>query len=132
MMKKIIAAILLGIMLCSLAAVSFADANSPKFSFDIITAGKKYYGQTTGVMKNDSEQICYVTTEDGELRASDNMYIRCRDHKGDHEATQSMHIKSTSYKYKLKYTVQKGIAKEYYRLRGEADSKCSVSGRWNP
>ena len=42
MMKKIIAAILLGIMLCSLAAVSFADTNY--FNFNISSASERPNG----------------------------------------------------------------------------------------
>lgn len=132
MMKKIIAAILLGIMLCSLAAVSFADANSPQFAFNIKYAGVKQFGQSSGVPKNDNEQTCYVTTTDGNLSSASGFYVRCRDHAGNHEATEAKQLKSNSATYHLAYTVQKGVADRLYRLRGEADQASWCEGRWNP
>ena len=132
MLKKIIAVFLLGTMLCSMAAVSFADANSPQFAFRIDKAGDKQFGMSTGVPKNDNEQICYVTTVDGELSASTGFYVRCRDHAGNHEATEAKQLTSKNAKYKLKYTVQKGVKGKLYRLRGEADQAMWCEGRWNP
>ncbi len=132
MMKKIIAAILLGIMLCSLAAVSFADTNY--FNFNISSASERPNGNKEDgpIKKNDSEQICYVTTTDGNVTAAKEFYVRSRTSVGNHEASQAMQITKNQYPYKLKYSVRKGIAGEYYNLRGQSDHPAWSKGRWNP
>ena len=43
-----------------------------------------------------------------------------------------MQLTSNSYPYKLKYSVRKGVAKEFYNLRGQADYPTNSKGRWNP
>lgn len=132
MLKKTVAVLLLGTVLCSMAAVPFADANSPKFAFNIKYADVKHFDMSTSVLKNDNEQICYVTTEKGNLSAATGFYVRCRDHAGNHEATEAKQLTSNSAKYKLKYTVQTGVKDRLYRLRGETDQAMWCEGRWNP
>lgn len=132
MLKKIVAVLLLGTMLCSMAAVSLADTHY--FAFNIEVSSARPYGndEEGAVKKNDNEQICYVTTTSGNVTKAKEFYVRSRTAIGDHEASQAMQLTSNQYPYKLKYSVRKGVAKEYYNLRGQADYPTKSNGRWNP
>lgn len=133
MLKKIIAVFLLGTMLCSMAAVSFAA--NPTFEFHITTTTERPNGNSEAVSKNDNEQICYVTTlpcSDHNVTRSSEFYVRSRTAVGNHEASEAMQLTSSNATYHLKYSVRKGVAKTKYNLRGQADVETKCQGRWNP
>lgn len=128
-MKKMAVFVALTMMLCVYATTSLAsDSNSWYFH---IVANERINGNSTPVAKNDSEQICYVTPTSG-VSADKGFYVRSRTYIGDHEASQAMQISVNNHRYKLAYTVRKGVAGAYYNLRGQADKEITCTGRWNP
>ena len=128
-MKKMVIFVVLTMMLCVYAATSLAD-NTNYWDFHIV-ADERINGNSEPVTKNDSEQICYVTPTSG-VSADKGFYVRSRTAVGDHEASQAMKIERNNEKYKLAYTVRKGVAGVKYNLRGQADKEITCEGRWNP
>lgn len=128
-MKKMAVFVVLAMMLCIYAATSLA-AQTNYWDFHIV-ADERINGNSEPVPKNDSEQICYVTPTSG-VSADKGFYVRSRTHVGDHEASQAMKIEYNNKKYKLEYSVRKGVVGALYNLRGQADKEITCSGRWNP
>ena len=123
--KKVICSLLLAMSLTSVTAL----AETKGFSFNL-QRGERGFSDTS--IKADSEQTAYITTQTGNVIASDRAYMRVRDSSYNY-ATDSFQVTSNSARYTTPYTEQTGYAGNLYRLACQTDvNSLRIAGVWTP